>query len=83
MKQRLRDLEARELWIAARVDELMDDESFIVEQSRNYENDAFGPSDFGDYARGMAFFTACKEHAAIMADLDDERISLAQGGQYE
>lgn len=81
MKQRLRDLEARELWIAARVDELMDDDEWIAKMKDELfycESDVIC-----SLIKAEAEEKAAREHAAIMADLDDERISLAHGGQYE
>lgn len=64
MKQRLRDLEARENWIAARVDELMDDADFA--ESFEWR----GIVSLREFARKEAE----REHAAIMAGLEDERI---------
>lgn len=64
MKQRLRDLEARELWIEARVDELMDDDDFVSEWVN------FGEGKLNEYAREQA----TREHASIIADLEEALI---------
>lgn len=68
MKQLLRDLEARENWIQARIDELMDDADWLLTVSDDWSDNAI------DYATQQAE----REHAAIMADLEDERISVAR-----
>lgn len=61
MKQRLRDLEARKLWIAARIDELMDDADFA--ESFEWR----GIVSLREFAKK----TAEDEHASIIADLEE------------
>lgn len=58
----MRDLEARDNWIAARVDELMGDDDFLGEWAELSINIT---------TRAYATQVAEREHAAIMADLEE------------
>lgn len=66
----MRDLEARDNWIAARIDELLDDGDFFKEWCIEHDHETLE-----DYAKR----TAEREHAAIMTDLEDERINQHRG----
>lgn len=61
MKQRLLDLEARDNWIAARIDELLADADFV--ETWEFQ----GNISLRDYAAR----TATREHAAIIAGLEE------------
>lgn len=76
MKQRLRDLEARENWIAARVDELMTDEEWMLKTKDKW----FYCEDDVNYSliKSEALEQAEREHASIMADLDEALIDSAE-----
>lgn len=63
-----RGLEARDLWIAARIEELMDDAEWLLTVS----------DDWSDNAIDYATLQAEREHAALMADLEEERINAAR-----
>ena len=65
----MRDLEARENWIQARIDELLDDDDFV--ESWEHQGSIIS---LRDYAGGIAE----REHAANMVDLEDERINAAR-----
>lgn len=72
-----RGLEARDNWIAARIDELISCEKWRAETLEDW---AYDESElvYGGYAIQKAEKQAEKEHAAIMADLEDERINAAR-----
>lgn len=76
-----RGLEARDNWIAARIDELLSCDKWRAETLEDW---AHGESDlvYGGYAIQKAEKQAIREHAAIMADLEDERINQHRG-HYE
>lgn len=63
MKQRLRDLESKDLWIQARVDELMDDDEWLTIAS-----------DDCTYPLNKATEQATREHAEIEAMILDAQI---------
>lgn len=64
MKKQLRDLEVRDNWIAARIDELLADAEFV--ESHEY----CGPASLAESATKQAE----REHAAIIADLEESII---------
>lgn len=66
----MRDLEARANWIDARIDELMDDDDFFKEWRTEHD---YEPLEV------FAKRTAEREHATIIADLEDERINQHRG----
>lgn len=70
-----RGLEARDLWIAARIEELMDDAEWLKDKE-----DTLGFERATDYKfmRQCAEKQSAREHAALMADLEDERINAAR-----
>ena len=65
MKKQLRDLEAKENWIAARIDELMDDDDFFKEWCAEHDFETI---------EAFATRTAEREHASLMADLEEAMI---------
>lgn len=71
MKQRLRDLEARDNWIAARVDELLDDEDWTETQFEFYKEDDDTGMSWSQFSMASAKRQAEKEHASIIADLEE------------
>lgn len=72
MKQRLRDLESRELWIAARVNELMDhDEEWFDGVADDWYEDACACGSLDEFAKNKATEQATREHASLMADLEE------------
>lgn len=72
MKQRLRDLEARDNWIEARIDELMDDNEWVLE----IKNKWFYCEDDVNYSliKAEATEQAIREHAEIEAMILDAQI---------
>lgn len=76
----MRDLEARDNWIAARIDELMDDAEWFktICICHSIVGDAIIQSR-DQLAFDVAKETAEREHAAIMADLEEERINQHRG----
>lgn len=64
MKQRLRDLEARDNWIAARIDELLADDEWILTVS----------DDWSDNAIDYATLQAERDYAEIEAMILDAQI---------
>lgn len=74
MKQRLRDLEARDNWIEARVDELMDDDEW-----KSVERDVWIYIDDGNESLDAHYLRratelATREHAEIEAMILDAQI---------
>lgn len=65
----MRDLEARELWIEARVDELLCDNLWCIEMSEKFSKSWI--ADFDEYMKISAKQQAAREHAAIIADLEE------------
>lgn len=69
MRQRLRDLEARDNWIAARVEGLMDDADLVLATKEKW----FYCEDDVIYSliKTEATEQAIREHASIIADLEE------------
>lgn len=69
MNKRLRDLEARDNWIEARVDELMDDADWVLATKEKW----FYCGDDVIYSliKTEATEQAAREHASITADLEE------------
>ena len=65
----MRDLEAREYWIESRIDELLCDNLWCIEMSEKFSKSWI--ADFDEYMKISAKRQAEKEHAAIMADLEE------------
>lgn len=63
MKQRLRDLEARELWIEARVDELMGENTYFTKFLLDFHTEP--------QLRELCRQQATREHASLMTDLEE------------
>ena len=70
MKQR--DLEAKENWISARIDELMDDADWLDDARAEWHENGFGFEE--TYIKAKAASKAAREHAALMADLEEALI---------
>ena len=64
-----RGLEARENWIAARIDELLADSEWFADAQVEWHENGFGFEE--DYIRAKAAAKAVREHAAIIADLEE------------
>lgn len=71
MKKQLRDLESKDLWIQARVDELMDDDGFLEEWARSFINITV-------YAAAVQ--KATREHAEIESMILDAQIDNLELG---
>lgn len=68
-------LEPRKNYVEHLVEELMDDDRFIVAVAMRFEDDAFGPADFTEYAKAKAIEQAEREWSERMDFLLDARIN--------
>lgn len=59
-------LEPRKNYVAHRVESLIDDDRFIVAVALRFEEDAFGPADFTEYAKAKATEQAEREWSERM-----------------
>lgn len=71
-------LEAKEYWIESRIDELLDDDDWTDTQFEFYKEDDDPDMSWSQFSMAAAKRQAEKEHAAITADLEDERINAAR-----
>lgn len=62
-------LEARANWIAARIDELMDDADWLTDARAEWRENGFGFEE--NYIKAKAASKAEREHASLMADLEE------------
>lgn len=70
----MRDLEARANWLAARVDELLDSDWWREDKRCADLDEYLSESDYKE----LALEQAEREHAELMADLEEERINAAR-----
>lgn len=73
MKKQLRDLESKNLWIQARVDELMGDDEWLDDVADDWYENADGET-LDSFAKDCAMRKAEREHASIIADLEESII---------
>lgn len=59
------DLESKDLWIQARIDELMDDEEWLIAARAEWRENGFGFEE--TYIQAKAASKAQREHAKIEA----------------
>lgn len=70
-----RGLEAKENWIAARVEELMDhDEEWLDGVADDWYEDACACGSLDEFAKNKATEQATREYTSIIADLEESII---------
>lgn len=72
----MRDLEAKENWLAARIDELKCDNLFCIKMAEKFNKSWI--AEFDEYMDIMSKRQAALDYEALMRDLEDERINAAR-----
>ena len=76
----MKDLESKDLWIQARIDELLCDNLWCISIAEQFDKDAEAPVFFNDYIRFKAKQQATREHAEIEAMILNAQIDNLELG---